>query len=220
MTDEGDRDQLGDDDEPASDDPRELGRLSVNPHPGHCRVCDVAVIPRTRQYCDDHKSAKGRRGRKVRAMPTNTNTTAAKQMLLDEAGEITTDLQTGIIQQLAPWAPIVGGNWSNRAEANTRATLVIASKHPKILAGILAAAEAEAWVALSTFAVSTIVAVGIEVGMIAGDGRMARGFDLDEIYEEVLRQDAAVGAQVATNYDAGANPFGDGDPGGLMGEIG
>lgn len=38
-----------------------------NPHPGHCRTCDVAVPPRGRsqpQYCDEHRPPKGRPPRK------------------------------------------------------------------------------------------------------------------------------------------------------------
>lgn len=37
----------------------------INPHPGHCRVCDVPVT-HPAQYCEDHRPAKSAPGRKHR----------------------------------------------------------------------------------------------------------------------------------------------------------
>jgi len=36
----------------------------INPHPGHCRVCDLELENKGRQYCDEHRPPPGRPPRK------------------------------------------------------------------------------------------------------------------------------------------------------------
>jgi hypothetical protein len=205
---------------PEPDEGSEPAASSVNPHPGHCRVCDIPVVPKTRQYCDEHKSLAGkgakRKLRAVRALPGPN--TGLKDRALTEAGAILDDLQYNTIAMLAPVAPITASTWALKAEANTRATLTIARSHPKVLDGILKAAEAEAYIALATFGISIIVAAGVEVGMIAADGRMAGGLGITEIVEQVDAELGRTMARVADSYDVADTP-GPSAPGGLAAEL-
>jgi hypothetical protein len=199
---------------------------SVNPHPGHCRVCDVALMDRRKQYCEEHADPKNR-PKPARARPRverpqrhdpRARPGGPPQSLLDEAGRITEDLQGEVMAMLAPFAPIVAGTWAVRAEANTRATLTIAAAHPKVLRSILKAAETEAYFALGTFALAIVVAAAIEVGMLAGDGGLAMGLGIDEIYDQVMAERGQVSNDVARHYAVPDATF-EGPEGGLAGQL-
>jgi hypothetical protein len=155
---------------------------------------------------------------KPRALPRTDATTSDRQRLMDEVERITDDFQGNIIAQLSPWAPTVSGVWITRAEANTRATMTIAAGHPKVMASILKAAEAEAFFALGTFAVAILVAVGVEFRMVQGDGRLAEGFGITEIWEQVEAERNRTMGRVSTHYNVADTPPAS-SPGGLVSEI-
>lgn len=190
---------------------------------GFCQVCEVELPDKRFQYCEEHKPKDHKKRpkptrQKPRVVDPSGSTLSSKQAALDEVERILEDLQGMAIAQVGMFAPVVGGGWAERAEANTRAMLTIAANHPKVLVSILKAAEAEAWWTLGSFGAAMIVAVGIEIGWVAGDGRLSHGFDLADIYEEVQRQQAAIGAQVSTRYRVADEPISP-NPGGLAAEL-
>lgn len=193
--------------------------------PNRCRVCDIALIglPRTRQYCDEHrppadtrpsrrlsKKAAAARRRPSAVHGTSTagapSTASGAKIALDEAGRILEDTQARAIAQIGMFAPIVAGVWAERMEANTRALLTIAAGRPKLLASIIKMAEAEAYWDLATFGGAIIVAAGVEAGFVQGDGTLAMGLEITEIWEEVEAQREAAARRVAGHYDIADRP--------------
>ena len=169
-------------------------------------ICDVpgcgkpAGHPaRHRNQTSNVRNLREATGRKPRVI-LNPEAPTSRQAVIAEVERITDEFQNNLMAQLAPWAPVVGGMWVTKAEANTRAVMTIAAGHPKVALGILKAAEAEAWFALGTFAVCLVVAVGVEFHMVEGDGRLSTGLGIDEIWEQVEAEKQRVGGRVAAHY--------------------
>jgi hypothetical protein len=203
---------LGDD--PYLEDPDD-------PDPGDdtgeiCPQCNPAN-PKPAGHSGAHRRAMPKPTRaRVRALPT-PGSGAGRQALLDEASRITEDFQYRAVAQLAPWAPIVGGTWAQNAEANTRAVLTICNSHPKVLTGVLAMAELDAYWQIGTFAVAIVVATAVEIGAVRAEGKLAAGFGITEIAAAVDAERARAERTVARRYTAGADDIP--TPGGLMEEL-
>jgi hypothetical protein len=183
---------------------------------------DFPVAPGTEKVDPDATSAtvtpigEGR-SRKGRVSPQ-----ARRADKLSKAEAIVDRDQAKLVALIAPAAPVASGYWATRIKTNTEATLTIAENYPKVLTAILGVAEFDAWLTLGTFLAGMIVAVGVEMNAVRGDGFASTAFGVAEIWEEVEATRERLAREAGEFFDGGAGSAEPVEPPplpGLMGEL-
>lgn len=160
------------------------------------RECPADGCTKTAGHTGAHTKAK----RKIVALAGGKNTVTAKTQLLEEAERIVDELQADLVANLAAIAPLAALKLESRAEINTKSVITLANDSDKILRATLRAANGLAVLALVTSGIGLLVAVGVEIGWIAVDGRLSSGFELDELADRLEAEQRRRGHDVASNY--------------------
>lgn len=161
------------------------------------RECPAEGCTRPAGHAGAHTKAPKR---KIVALAGGKNTVTAKTQLLEEAERIVDELQADLVANLAAIAPLAALKLESRAEINTKSVITLANDSEKILRATLRAANGLAVLALVTSAVGLLVAVGVEIGWVAVDGRLASGFELDELADKLDAEQRRRGHDVASHY--------------------